>query len=54
MPHATREEALQKFVELRDILERDAYWWPDESTCQKRYRFRLEPLRRWWVRRNSL
>ena len=54
MPHATREEALQKFVELRDILERDAYWWPDESTGQKRYRFRLEPLRRWWVRRNSL
>ena len=54
MPNATEEEALRAFVILRDILQRDAYWWPDESTGAKRYRFRLEPLRRWWLRRNSL
>lgn len=54
MPNASAEEALRAFVILRDILQRDAYWWPDESTGAKRYRFRLEPLRRWWLRRNSL
>ena len=54
MPNATAEEALRAFVILRDILQRDAYWWPDESSGHKRYRFRLEPLRRWWLRRNSL
>ena len=54
MPNATAEEAKHVFVILRDILQRDAYWWPDESTGVKRYRFRLEPLRRWWLRRNSL
>lgn len=54
MPNATAEEALRAFVILRDVLQRDAYWWPDESTGAKRYRFRLEPLRRWWLRRNSL
>lgn len=54
MPNASAEEALRAFVILRDILQRDAYWWPDESTGAKRYRFRLEPLRRGWLRRNSL
>ena len=54
MPNATAEDAMRAFVILRDILQRDAYWWPDESTGVKRYRFRLEPLRRWWLRRNSL
>jgi uncharacterized protein len=54
MPNATAEEALRAFVILRDILQRDAYWWPDESTGHRRYRFRLEPLRRWWLRRNTL
>ena len=54
MPNATPEEARRAFVTLRDILQRDAYWWPDESSGVKRYRFRLEPLRRWWLRRNTL
>lgn len=47
-------EARRTFIRLRDILERDAYWWPDESSGVKRYRFRLEPLRRWWLRRDTL
>jgi AAA+ ATPase superfamily predicted ATPase len=42
------------FVRLRDILIRDAYWWADESSGSKRYRFRLEPLRQWWLRRDTL
>jgi hypothetical protein len=54
MPNATSEVAMRTFVNLRDILQRDAYWEPDESSGPKRYRFRLEPLRRWWVRRNTL
>ena len=54
MPNANEEEAMSAFVILRDILQRDAYWWPDESAGHKRYRFRLEPLRRWWLRRNTL
>ncbi|MFM9970385.1 MAG: hypothetical protein ACKVQK_18495 [Burkholderiales bacterium] len=54
MPNAPQEEARRAFFVLRDILQRDAYWWPDESEGHKRYRFRLEPLRRWWLRRNSL
>lgn len=54
MPNATAEEAKRAFVTLRDILQRDAYWWPDESSGVKRYRFRLEPLRLWWLRRNTL
>lgn len=39
---------------LRDILLRDAYWQPDDSTGGRHYHFPLEPLRRWWLRRNSL
>lgn len=54
MPNATAEEARRAFMTLRDILQRDAYWWPDESSGVKRYRFRLEPLRLWWIRRNTL
>ena len=54
MPDVTADEAMRTFVNLRDILQRDAYWWPDETSGQKRYRFRLEPLRLWWLRRNSL
>jgi len=54
MANATAEEAQDTFINLRDILQRDAYWWPDESSGAKRYRFRLEPLRRWWLRRNTL
>ena len=54
MPNATEEDVKKTFIRLRDILERDAYWWADESNGVKRYKFRLEPLRRWWLRRNSL
>jgi uncharacterized protein len=54
MPSATAEDTKRSFVQLRDILLRDAYWWPSESTGHKRYRFRLEPLRLWWLRRSTL
>ena len=54
MPNATAEEAKRSFVQLRDILLRDAYWWTSESTGHRRYRFRLEPLRLWWLRRSTL
>lgn len=54
MPNDTLEVVRKTFIRLRDILQRDAYWWADESTGEKRYRFRLEPLRRWWLRRDSL
>lgn len=54
MQNAEREEVESMFKDLRDILLRDAYWWADESSGVKRYRFRLEPLRRWWVRRGEL
>ena len=54
MSDYTPYEQREKFIELRDILQRDAYWWPDESSGQRRYRFRLELLRQWWVRRRKL
>lgn len=54
MQNSTADEARRVFIVLRDILQRDAYWWPDASTGHKRYRFRLEPLRLWWLRRNTL
>jgi uncharacterized protein len=54
LPNSTSDEAKRIFFRLRDILQRDAYWTPDQSNGQKRYRFCLEPLRRWWLRRNSL
>jgi hypothetical protein len=54
MSDYTADEQREKFIELRDILQRDAYWWPDEASGQRRYRFRLELLRLWWVRRRKL
>lgn len=54
IPNASAEEARCTFINLRDILQRDAYWWPDDSSGARRYRFRLEPLRRWWLRRDTL
>lgn len=54
MPNDSTEKQREMFINLRDILQRDAYWWPDESSGHKRYRFHLEPLRRWWLRRNTL
>ena len=54
LPNPTTEAARRHFIRLRDILQRDAYWWPDDSSGTRRYRFRLEPLRRWWLRRDTL
>lgn len=54
LPSATTEEATRIFVRLRDILQRDAYWTASENAIGKRYHFRLEPLRQWWQRRNTL
>ena len=54
MPTAPPDDVLAVFIDLRDILVRDAYWWSDLNLEAKRYRFRLEPLRRWWIRRNTL
>ncbi len=54
MHNTTAEEARHTFIRLRDILLRDAYWMADESSGVKRYRFCLEPLRRWWLRRDTL
>ncbi len=53
-PNAGDDEARALFVRLRDILLRDAYWLADDSSGSRHYRFALEPLRRWWNRRNSL
>lgn len=54
LPNMKQEDVLDLFVSLRDILERDGYWWRDSNSETIRYRFRLEPLRRWWLRRNTL
>ncbi|PWV63168.1 AAA family ATPase [Plasticicumulans acidivorans] len=54
LPELSNDAARHKFITLRDILLRDAYWYADESSGTRRYRFCLEPLRRWWLRRNSL
>ena len=54
MPNVPAEDARRAFVSLRDILLRDAYWQADDSTGARRYQFRLEPLRRWWLRRDTL
>ena len=54
IPDATEEQARLAFIRLRDILQRDAYWTPDDSSGARRYRFMLEPLRRWWLRRSTL
>ena len=53
MPDDTPDRQKLKFFELRDILQRDAYWELYEARGQRRYRFRLELLRRWWLRRHS-
>ena len=54
IPDATEEQARLAFIRLRDILQRDAYWTPDDFSGARRYRFMLEPLRRWWLRRSTL
>ncbi|UGQ47101.1 ATP-binding protein [Massilia endophytica] len=54
MPNSSDEELEQRFIQLRTVLLRDAYWWQDESSGQRRYRVRLEPLRRWWAARSTV
>jgi hypothetical protein len=54
MPEATGDEAERTFRNLRDILLRDAYWIAQDSGGERRYRFLLEPLRRWWHRRRNI
>lgn len=52
-----KEQAHTQFVRLRDVLIRDAYWGRvdmDSPAAPAHYQFRLEPLRRWWLRRNTL
>ncbi|WP_027186500.1 ATP-binding protein [Desulfovibrio inopinatus] len=51
MLNATEDEQLEMWSDLRDILERDAYWWSVEVDGVKYYRFCLEPLRCWWKRK---
>jgi uncharacterized protein len=53
-PSESEDAQRRRYAHIRDVLLRDAYLWADESGGQKRYRFRLEPLRRWWQRRHSL
>lgn len=54
LPTASDDDVLELFVRLRDILIRDGYWANDSSAGHRRYRFALEPLRRWWQRRYEL
>ncbi|NYZ17519.1 hypothetical protein HL658_33675, partial [Azospirillum sp. RWY-5-1] len=53
-PALTEDQQRRAFTRLRDILIRDAYWCADDATGPRRYRFLLEPLRRWWERNGSL
>ncbi len=53
LPESPTEQR-SKFIEIRDILLRDAYLWRDESQEPHHYRFRFELLRRWWLKRNTL
>jgi len=53
LPESPAEQR-SKFIEIRDILLRDAYLGSDESQQQPHYRFRFELLRRWWLKRNTL
>ena len=54
MPDDTEDVQRHKFIELRDILVRDAYWAAHDGADGRRYAFRLELLRRWWQRRQQL
>jgi hypothetical protein len=54
MANSSQDEVRRTFMNLRDILVRDAYLWADTSSGMKRYRFHLEPLRSWWLQRDTL
>lgn len=54
MADSNEDAQRQKFIELRDILLRDAYWAAHDSDDGRRYAFCLELLRSWWQRRNQL
>jgi hypothetical protein len=53
-PNDTEEAQTKKFIELRDVLLRDAYWAERQDNGVRHYGFRLELLRLWWVRRHLL
>ena len=53
-PRRIGKTSLARRVRLRDVLLRDAYWSPDEAGGSRRYRFNLEALRQWWLRRTTL
>ena len=54
LPDLSEGQQEHCFIRLRDVLIRDAYWTLSESDGTRRYRFLLEPLRRWWLRRYTL
>lgn len=54
LPDLGEEQQKQRFIALRDVLIRDGYWAISETDGARRCHFRLEPLRRWWSRRNTL
>lgn len=46
--------AIRHFAGLRELLVGDGYWSRENDEAGARYRFCLEPLRRWWLLRNRL
>jgi hypothetical protein len=52
-PNLSAAQCRVIFVRVRDILIRDAYWRIHDADGERSYRFCLEPLRRWWLRRLS-
>jgi hypothetical protein len=54
LPDLSEDQQEHRFIRLRDVLIRDAYWVLSETDGTRRYRFLLEPLRRWWLNRYTL
>jgi hypothetical protein len=54
LSHIPDSQQERHFTRLRDVLVRDGYWLCDDSDGPRRYRFCLEPLRRWWLRSHTL
>jgi hypothetical protein len=54
LPDLSEDQQEHRFIRLRDVLIRDAYWVRSETDGTRRYRFLLEPLRRWWLNRHTL
>lgn len=53
-PHLTESSLRDRFIAVRDVLIRDAYITSEERDGERRYRFRLEPLRKWWRNRDQV